>query len=195
MTAPPSNPCWVGIYGGSFDPPHLAHQLTLLAVLETRPVDEIWLVPTFRHAFDKRLTDFGTRLLWCRALIVPFGERVRICEVERELGTESRTIDTLDELTRRHPDRSFSLILGTDIRAERSRWKAFDELERRFPIHWIGRVGHSTEPGDELILPDISSTEVRRRLAAGLPLERLIPARVIEAIRQSGHPWQAPSGS
>jgi nicotinate-nucleotide adenylyltransferase len=45
----------VGLYGGSFNPPHVAHQLVALYVLETQPIDELWFVPTYHHPFGKAL--------------------------------------------------------------------------------------------------------------------------------------------
>ena len=56
----------VAIYGGSFNPPHVAHQLISLLVLETVVVDELWWVPTFRHAFGKELALFEDRVAMCR---------------------------------------------------------------------------------------------------------------------------------
>ncbi len=48
----------VALFGGSFNPPHVAHQMVALYVLETQPVDELWFVPTYAHPFGKALVDY-----------------------------------------------------------------------------------------------------------------------------------------
>jgi len=63
----------VAIYGGSFNPPHVAHQLAALYVLETQPVDELWFVPCFKHPFEKALESFEDRLEMCRRAAAPLG--------------------------------------------------------------------------------------------------------------------------
>ena len=178
----------IAVYGGSFNPPHVCHQVTILYVLETQPVDECWVTPCFKHPFEKQLAPYDLRRDWCRALIEPFGPRCRICDVEGEMGGESRSIDTMEELGRRHPRAEFSLVLGSDIRSERQRWKRFDELERRYPIIWIGREGHRPE-GEGLVLPDISGSMLRAAFRRGEPVSRYIPRRVLERIRASGWSW------
>lgn len=146
-------------------------------------------MPTARHPFGKALAPFDLRVTWCRALLEPFGGRADVCTIENERPEVSYTIDTLEALERRYPERSFSLVMGSDQRAERPRWRRFDEIERRFPIHWIGRAGHDPL-STELVLPDMSSTAIRRRLAAGLPVGAWLPKRVREAIRVSGYRFE-----
>ena len=46
----------VALFGGSFNPPHVAHELVALYVLETQPVDELWLLPVYQHVFDEKIT-------------------------------------------------------------------------------------------------------------------------------------------
>ena len=52
----------VALFGGSFNPPHVAHQMVALYVLETQPVDELWFVPTYAHPFGKALVDYDHRI-------------------------------------------------------------------------------------------------------------------------------------
>lgn len=180
----------IAIYGGSFDPPQVCHLLSILYVLETHPVDEVWVVPCFSHAFEKESAPFELRKEWCEALIEPFGDKCKVCSIEKEIGGESRTIDTMKQLEKRFPDCSFRLVLGSDIRAERDDWKNFSELEWRFPIIWIGRSGHSESSDDVIILPDISSSAVRKVLTEGQNTYSLIPKRVLKAIEKSGWRWR-----
>jgi nicotinate-nucleotide adenylyltransferase len=182
----------VALFGGSFNPPHLAHQMACLVVLETQPVDELWMIPTYRHVFGKELAPFDDRVEMCRRAARPFGERVRVSEVERELGApQSRTLDTVMELRRRHPGTEFRLVIGEDILAERDAWYRWDDLVALAPPVVLGRAGRAGDAADpagpaRLELPDISSTDVRARIARGESAVPLVPRAVMDYIAGRG---------
>ena len=102
-------------------------------------VHEVWLVPCFRHAFDKELAPFADRLAMCRRAAEPFGSRVRVCDVEQELGEVSRTVVTLEHLQRQHPGHAWVLVVGSDILAEASRWHAWDRIQTLADLYVVGR--------------------------------------------------------
>src|SRR5688572_24594823 len=102
----------VGLFGGSFNPPHVAHALVALYVLETQPVDELWFVPVYAHAFGKDLAPYEHRVAMCKLVAQALGPRVKVSRAEEELAnkpgfTVSRTLDLIDHLAR--PDTSFRL--------------------------------------------------------------------------------------
>ena len=132
----------VALFGGSFNPPHVAHQLVALYVLETQPVDELWMIPCFLHPFEKSLQPFSDRLEMCRRAAGGLGGRVRVSEVEGELGGESRTLRTVQALQAAHPEHQFSLIIGSDLQAETASWYRAEELRRLVPFVVVGRGGH-----------------------------------------------------
>ncbi len=180
MSKPLNAPSDVALFGGSFNPPHICHALASLWVLQTQDVDEVWWVPTFQHAFDKRLVDFEQRLEMCEHSIADLS-RTRLCPIERDLGGESRTIDTVRALRQRHPETRFWLVIGTDILEEFTEWKDWRTLLDEVPLIIVGRRGYDEnrlalfeeeqqlEDALEWVLelPDISSTEVRQGLAQG----------------------------
>ncbi len=131
----------VAIFGGSFNPPHVAHQMAALYVLETAPVDELWLVPAVRHAFGKTLAPFADRLAMCEAAAAALGPRVRVSAIERDLGEESRTLRTIRRLQQDHPGTTFSLVIGADLLAEVPSWLGGAELQRTVPFIVVGRAG------------------------------------------------------
>jgi hypothetical protein len=115
-------PRTIALFGGSFNPPHVAHQLSALWVLETRAVDELWFAPVFSHVFSKPLADFEHRVAMCELAIAPLGPRARVCRAEAELAQHagfvgSRTLDLIDHLERTHPGAHFRLTIGADIRS------------------------------------------------------------------------------
>jgi nicotinate-nucleotide adenylyltransferase len=177
----------VALFGGSFNPPHLAHQMACLVVLETEAVDQLWMVPTYRHAFGKPLAPFDDRVAMCRLATAPFGARVEVCTIERELpGEESRTFRTVSALCERFPALAFRLVVGADILAERSSWYRWDDLCALAPLIVVGRSGAAGSPDGGVELPAISSTEVRARVARGESAVPLVPRSVMDYIDQRG---------
>ena len=115
----------IAIFGGSFNPPHVAHQLVALYVLETQPVDELWLVPAYAHPFGKQLVDFEHRVAMCELAARALGPRAKVSRAEEELATRpgfvaSRTLDLIEHLG--GPDRQLRLVCGTDILGETAKW-------------------------------------------------------------------------
>ncbi|MBK7198641.1 MAG: nicotinate-nicotinamide nucleotide adenylyltransferase [Myxococcales bacterium] len=183
----------VGLFGGSFNPPHVAHALVGLYALETQGLDELWLVPTWRHAFGKQLASYDDRIAMCELVAAALGPRARVSRVEetvaRARGGESRTLHTLEHLATAEPDRRFRLVIGADILGETAGWLGWDEVCRRAPPIVIGRGGVAAPPGaslSEVTMPAISSTELRRRLAAGEAVADLLPASVFRYIGARG---------
>ncbi|HEX4459327.1 MAG TPA: nicotinate (nicotinamide) nucleotide adenylyltransferase [Polyangia bacterium] len=176
----------MAIYGGSFNPPHLAHQLAITCVLATARVDEVWLVPTFKHPFDKALAPFADRARMCEIAAAPFDRgKVRVDRIEAELGGDSYTLRTIRALQERHPAHDFAVVIGADLVAERERWHGWPELSRLVPFIVVGRQGHEPVTGG-LELPAISSTLVRERLGRGEPVDGMVAADVIDYVHGHG---------
>jgi nicotinate-nucleotide adenylyltransferase len=174
----------VAFFGGSFNPPHVAHQLVALYVLETAAVDELWLVPCCKHPFDKALAPCAHRLRMCELAAAALGPRVKVSDIELRLGGESHTLVTIKALRAEHPEHEFLLVVGADIEPELSLWYGADELLRTVPRIVIGRGGFAG--GSELAMPALSSTEVRARLGRGEPVAGLVPRAVERYIREQG---------
>ncbi|HOE95964.1 MAG TPA: nicotinate (nicotinamide) nucleotide adenylyltransferase [Candidatus Sumerlaeota bacterium] len=183
----------IGLFGGSFNPPHVAHVLVVGWALAGGAVDEVWVIPTGGHPFGKPLAPFEDRLELCRRAFACFGPKVRVLDLER--GPDAQySIDTLRRLQARHPDLRWRWIMGSDQLADAARWKNFDEIMRLAPPLVVPRAGHAVPgaSGDgappRFALPDLSSTFLRERLAAGAfaELAGLIPGPVLDEIDKRG---------
>lgn len=180
----------VALFGGSFNPPHLAHQMVCLVALETAAVDEVWMLPTYRHAFGKELAPFDDRVEMCRLAAHAFGGGVLVDPIERELaapGAESRTFHTLTALSTRHPGTAFRLLVGEDILAEKHLWYRWDDVVALAPPIVVGRAGapqSATDAGFDL--PGISSSDVRARVARGVTAVPLVSRAVMDYIAGRG---------
>ncbi len=169
----------VAVFGGSFNPPHLGHAMVAAWVRWADRADEVWFTPTLQHAFDKSLAPWSARAAACEELAALLGGWASVCRIEAELPVPSYTVRTLDALAARHADVEFRLVLGADAWEQRASWHQWSRIEKVYsPIV----VGRGARPGlDAPAFPDLSSTEVRRRLAAGEPVDAWVPARVLSA--------------
>ncbi len=163
----------IAIYGGSFNPPHVGHAMVAAWVGWCDLADEVWLLPTYSHAFSKDLAPFDVRLAMCRAAAAAVGPWVRVDAIESELPEPSYTIDTLDALTARHPEHEFRLLVGADTLDDTDAWKRWDRIEADYRPIVAGRHGYREVPGVP-VFPDVSSTEVRRRIALGEGVEQFV---------------------
>ena len=178
----------LGIYGGSFNPPHHAHVMAVGVALSSGSIDRVLVIPTAEHPFGKPLAGFDDRMEMCRRAFDVFGERVEVTDLESRIPAPNYTVNTLRAIRSERPDTLLRLILGTDLVSEVARWKEFDKVIALAPPLWIGRDGRDAA-GDTIFpfrLPDVSSTEIRRRLATGNTPEGLVPAAVLEYISARG---------
>ena len=171
----------VAVYGGSFNPPHVGHAMVACWLRWTERVDQVWLLPAFAHPFDKELVPFRMRVGFCEALVDSLGPWARVEPIEEELPRPSYTIDTLGALAARHPSHRFRLVVGADALPTLSQWKRWDLIERQFPPIVVGRQGYP-EVSDAPVFPDVSSTEIRRRLRGGEAVDHLVPAAVLRRL-------------
>ncbi len=181
----------VGFYGGSFDPPHVAHVLLVAYVLSVECFERVLVVPVFSHAFDKRLAPFEHRLKMCE-LALGWLPGVEVSSLEASLGAPSFTLRTLEALRASHPGYERRLLLGADVLGEQHQWHAFQKVVEIAPPLILGRAGVDHPSAPPPLLPDVSSTQVRSLLArradaqARAELARLVPHPVLAYIEREG---------
>jgi len=185
----------IALFGGSFNPPHVAHQLVALYVLETCEIDELWFVPTYVHPFHKALASFEERLAMCELAAAPLGPRAHVSRVEEELAQQpdfvaSRTFDLVELLLAQEPENQYRLVIGADILRETDKWYRWDDLAQLAPPLVIGRTGYPLPAGASetgIAMPEISATRARELLAAGDPAAAsLLPREVVRYIAERG---------
>jgi len=173
----------VALIGGSFNPPHVGHLLAADYVKATREIDEVWLMPAYRHPFGKQMLDFEHRFQMCRALCADAAGWLKATDVERELGEGGWTVDTLAHLVAKFPLDQFTLVIGSDILKDLPNWKQFDRIEQMATVLVLRRAGH---PAPEAVGPElahVSSTQVRQMLERGDDPTFLVPRAVLQYVR------------
>ncbi|MEO7057583.1 MAG: nicotinate-nucleotide adenylyltransferase [Caldimonas sp.] len=178
----------IGIFGGSFDPVHNAHVALAGVALEQLHVDEVRWVPVGQPSQKTRqLADGADREAMVRLAIAGESRFVLDRTELRRRGT-SYTLDTVREYRAAEPDAEWFLILGQDQYASLHTWRDWRELVGLVTLAIANRPGAEplvntmvAQAASQIVtLPmmDISSTEVRRRVAAGESIDDLVPAAV-----------------
>lgn len=200
----------VGLLGGSFNPPHLAHVMAALAVYATEELDHLWVLPTADHAFGKDLAPFADRVRMAHLAFRHFAGGVAVLDLEDRLPRPSYTVNLLRVLHRLRPGIKPVWIAGSDFLVDLPRWREPDEVVRLARIVVLPRQGHPP-PGDAVAckpvvidgerraplagvtwsplavdLPRLSSTAVRDRLRGGQGAHGLVDHEVLAFIERRG---------
>src|SRR5947208_7872 len=184
----------LGLFGGSFDPVHLGHLLVAEAAREELSLSRLFLIPAARSPFkpERQPTPAKERLALLR-LALASKEWCDIDEQEIKRGGVSYTIDTVRDYSRRFPQARLFYLIGADHVLQLPKWRQAEGLAQLAEFVVIPRPGESklsfpapfrgqTLTGFPL---GVSSSQIRERVKAGLPIAHLVPAAVAEAIRNN----------
>ncbi len=135
----------IGLFGGSFDPPHAGHLLAAKRALRRADLDQIWWIPSPGNPLKKHQpAPIEERINKINAKITD--PRMKVADVETQLGTRY-TIDTLRALQTIYPGVNFVLVFGADILGEIHRWRNWRNLAKLAPILTIARPGEQISAG------------------------------------------------
>jgi nicotinate-nucleotide adenylyltransferase len=188
-------PMKLGIYGGSFDPVHLGHLLVAQAAVEELALDRIFFIPAAQSPFKPANTlEAGAVRLRLLRLALAGNTHAEVVDEELRRGGVSYSVDTLRSFATRFPEAELFYLIGADNVAKLNEWREPAELARLAEFVVIPRPG---EPPVNFPAPfrgrhlkgfpmGISSSEIRRRLKAGLTVEHLLPDTVAGAIQAAG---------
>ena len=183
----------IGLLGGSFNPAHDGHRHISLEALKRLDLDEVWWVVSPQNPLKSGdgMEPLATRL--ARAKQIAHHPRIRVEAPELLLGTRY-TLDTVRELAAAEPGTEWVLILGQDQYEGLHTWRDWRELVARVTLAIANRpdVVAATNPQIanvphqlvQLPMMDVSSTEVRRRVAAGESIATLVPPAVASYIER-----------
>lgn len=171
-----------GIFGGAFNPPHKGHINLAKEAIEQLKLRKLLIIPTFESPHKAtKLAPFDERAEMCSRAFSGISDKceVEICEIERELGGISYTINTLRALKKRYDDARFFLLIGGDMLFSFTEWYKYESILKECEVCAAARGGdnfsemleYATEVGRIKVLPtnvvDISSTEIREKIKNG----------------------------
>lgn len=182
----------IGLFGGSFDPPHLGHWLAAVDALERLDLDRIDFIPAGRQPLKPggHSASAAERLAMVRAM-VGGDPRFAVNAAEVERDGLSYTVDTVAAYREAGPSDTLYLLLGADAAARLASWKDPERLLTMVQVVVMNRGDESFVPAgygrDALVLAtrrvDVSSTEIRQRATAGRSLRGFVLDAVAEQIR------------
>ncbi|MGE5702688.1 MAG: nicotinate-nucleotide adenylyltransferase [Clostridia bacterium] len=185
----------VGILGGTFDPIHLGHLIAADQALEQANLDEVWFMPARipPHKQGKGISAEQHRYKMIQLAIAEH-PAFRVIDIEFQRTGPSYTFDTMTELIHRHPDVSFSFIIGGDMVKLLPKWYRVDELIQLVQFIGLNRPGSKLEQNRytsqvtfvEMPAWELSSSFIREKAAAGKSIRYFVPDAVAVYIKEQG---------
>ncbi len=184
----------IALFGASFDPPHTAHKVIAEQLLDQQLADQVWLVPVKQHPFGKVMSLAKHRLEMVKLMMVAMGrpDTVLINEYELMKDTPSYSFNTLQAMTQKFPEHTFSWVIGSDNLAHFPEWSEAEKLLSLFTVYVYPRKGFSTDhllPGMRLITDvkevEISSTSIRDMVKMGKDITGLVEPQVAQYIKEN----------
>lgn len=184
----------LGVYGGSFDPPHVGHLLVASDAAEALALDRVVWIPTAVQPLKTSVlpADADVRLEMVHATVADDG-RFGASSIEIDRGGLSYTVDTLAALAEEEPAAELVLLIGMDSAATFSRWREPERIMELAEVAVLQRATDAAPPpvpaGMRVVTArrvDVSSTEVRARVRAGKPIRGFVPDAVARIIERAG---------
>ena len=175
------------LYGGSFNPPHISHLLFATSQRAFFPDAEVWIAPTYSHAFHKSLMPFDLRLRMLHAMFEDI-RGIKISTIERDLHeSTSYTIDVVRALKQQNPDAVIHIAVGADIVPTLPQWREYEALCSLAEFLIFPREGYDNTMAVSIPhLPEISSSEIRDCMERGdyETVRRFVPRRVLDILQE-----------
>jgi nicotinate-nucleotide adenylyltransferase len=184
----------IGVFGGTFDPPHVGHLVTAVNVRHALALDRLLLVVAnepWQKVGTRPITPAADRLAMVEAAVAGVdGLEASSTEIDR--GGPSYTADTLADLAGAHPGVELFLVLGADAAAGLHTWERVEEVRSLASLVVVERPGEPPPavPAEwtwthvEVPRLEVSSSDLRARVADGRPLEYLLTPAVISCVRE-----------
>lgn len=180
----------IGIFGGSFNPVHQGHMMLASYLTQWGYVDQVWLTLSPLNPL-KNASDLlpDTKRLAMLTIAARGAQNIDICDIELSMPRPSYTINTLDLLAERYPDKRFKLVIGSDNWHIFDRWRDAQRILDDYGVIAYLRPGYPIEKraieGLEVVdapMAHVSSTFIRDAIAKGRNMNYFLPAGVYKYI-------------
>jgi nicotinate-nucleotide adenylyltransferase len=185
----------IGLFGGTFDPPHVGHLVTAVNVRHALALDVVVLMVAglpWQKAGSRAITAAEDRLAMVRAAVADV-TGLEAGDLELRHGGPSYTADTLAAIAELHPEAELFTIVGDDAASGLATWGRADEVVAGSRMVVVDRPGAPVTLNDEIDwihveVPrlEVSSTDLRARFTDGRPLDFLVPDVVLAIIVERG---------
>jgi nicotinate-nucleotide adenylyltransferase len=175
----------LGIFGGSFDPPHVGHYLAALDAAERLGLDRVIWVPAAQQPLKTATPHHATaeQRFAMVAASIAHTPVFQVSRTEIDRSGLSYTVSTVEEFAREYPDAERVLLVGEDAWARFAEWREPERIRTLVRIEVLGRRDESDHPGRVI---EVSSTEIRARVRAGKSVRGFVLDAVAEIIESEG---------
>lgn len=180
-----------GLFFGSFNPIHIGHLIIANYMAGFTGLNEVWLVVSPHNPLKSKdsLSNMYDRLEMAK-LATETSDQIKVSDIEFNLPQPSYTIDTLAYLQEKYPGKTFALIMGADNLASFKKWKNYEVILKNYEIYVYPRPGvdltewknHPSVKITDTPQMDISSTFIRKGIAAGKNVQYFVPDKVLSFI-------------
>jgi nicotinate-nucleotide adenylyltransferase len=182
----------LGLFGGTFDPPHVGHLVTAVNVRHALALDAVVLMVAndpWQKSGARPVTPAIDRLAMVEAAVGDV-DGLLAGRLEIDHGGPSYTADTLSALSSQYPNAELFTIVGDDAAAGFTTWERFEEVALRSQLVVVDRPGAAVQLPEgfhwrhvEVPHLDVSSSDLRERCSDGRPLDYLVTEPVLQVIR------------
>lgn len=197
----------IAILGGAFDPPHIGHYLVGRQVLEQMKMDQVWFMVCYQYfpefpVKNARISSYNNRFTMVKHISSP---PLLVSDFESKYNKPSKTIDTLSLLNKRYPEHSFHWIIGSDQLNTFHLWNKWKLIIAKYNLIVFPRdtdflslenrvkksfktetIPHNITvlKSNELVVSNISSSLIRKRVRLGLPIGAMVDQKVEKYIKK-----------
>jgi|SRR5690625_1371480 len=179
----------IGLFGGTFDPPHIGHLNIAKHVLTELSLDEIWFIPTYEPPHKQKASASPKQRLDMLKLLIDGYNDFHITTIEYDMKGKSYTIDTIKQIKNDFPTDQFYFIIGGDMVDYLPNWYKIDELMTLIEFVGIERKGFQINDESNITIVEmdeinVSSTEIRNQIKNNETPVGLTP-EVLKYIREN----------
>jgi nicotinate-nucleotide adenylyltransferase len=187
----------IGVFGGTFDPPHIGHLLLATDAREALDLDRLIFVPAGTQPFKIDTPPVASAIDRLEMVRLAVADDANYTVDDTEIGRKglSFTVDTLEQLSRKNPGAKLFLLLGEDTLAGFDGWRSPERISELATLAVMRRAGSERSPVAKFAdgvttvstrRVDVSSTEIRERLRAGKSIKGFVPESVERFIEARG---------
>lgn len=189
----------IGIFGGTFNPPHEGHKKLALEFMSKLSLDLMMIIPTYLppHKEAEKLASGQDRMNMCRICFEKLSPKIAISDIELERQGKSYTVDTLTQIKSKHPKSELFFLMGSDMLLTFDQWKSPDEILNLATVCAAPRdekganelklyvERHYPQRKNRFIILDflpveVSSTQIRNEFVHGLQIDKEVESYIVE---------------
>ena len=183
----------IGLFGGTFDPPHIGHLILAEEARAKAVLDEVWFLPTYIPPHKNRVVSDPHHRIEMVKRAIASNPSFSLSLIEHERKGLSYTIDTVEALKEEYPDVAFFFLLGGDMVNDLPNWYRVQDLIKKVTFVAFERSGYPLDPISHLDIVyaqmptiDISSTVLREKIKRNEPIRYYLPESVKDYIEETG---------